>query len=153
MKGHIFFQGKIITKYGEYIDVLSRTTHPINFNNTNYLGEVDSRLLNGRVKGHSFFFSVYLRNKIFFFDIGESSTMTQIYWSEDIVFIHIEIMISGDQMYSCKIECQFCCWCHIRKNICKCKYFIVSLSVCSFVQIPWYNVKFKHQWVFVTTQE
>ena len=41
-------------------------------------GEVDSRLLNERVKGHSFFF-MYLRNKISFFDIGESSTMTQLY--------------------------------------------------------------------------
>ena len=40
----------------------------------------------------------------------ESSTMTQIYWSEDIVFIRIEKkMISRDQMYSCKIERQFRC--------------------------------------------
>ena len=31
-------------------------------------------------------------------------------------------IISCDQMYLCKIECQFCCYSHIRKNICKCKY-------------------------------
>ena len=43
-----------------------------------FLGEVDSRLLNERVECHSFF-SMYLRNKISFFDISESSTMTQLY--------------------------------------------------------------------------
>ena len=38
----------------------------------------------------------------------ESCAMNQIYWSQEIVFIHIEKeMISRDQMSSCDIKCQF----------------------------------------------
>ena len=39
----------------------------------------------------------------------ERSTLTHIYWREDILSIRIEKKISRDQMYSCKIECSFCC--------------------------------------------
>ena len=58
----------------------------------------------------------------------ESSTMTQIYRSEDIVFIRIEKIILRDQMYSGKIERQFCCYCHIRKTIRKSKYSIHTVA-------------------------
>ena len=50
--------------------------------------------------------------------LDECSTITQICWSEDFVFIRIE-KITWSNVFM-----QFRCKCHIRKNICKCKYFI-----------------------------
>ena len=63
-----------------------------------------------RANKHKLFFIrfPYVQPVLFTFDkLCKSSTMTQIYWNEDIVFL-IK-MISRDQIYSCRIECQFRC--------------------------------------------